>query len=165
MEKREVWLKNTDFPSVDLLGFACSDDGAPPQGHMPIFSEVHTREDPVLVTTPLNHAYRLYFLISEHLFDFRVASEKELLMCKRENVQYSREPTHTNNAYPRSSSDRNERQRSRGHGVSFNCIRGAREPLRSSSSHLSAFNLGCCISLCSKSAPLCGHLGKVVCGP
>ena len=68
-----MWInRKSDFPSVDLLGFACSDDGAPPQGHMPIFSEVHTREDPVLVTTPLNHAYRLYFLISEHLFDFRV---------------------------------------------------------------------------------------------
>ena len=63
--------EKSDFPSVDLLGFACSDDGAPPQGHMPIFSEVHTREDPVLVTTPLNHAYRLHFLISENLFDFR----------------------------------------------------------------------------------------------
>ena len=68
MEKREVWLKNTDFPSVDLLGFACSDDGAPPQGHMPIFSEVHTREDPVLVTTPDHATYHTKCQISVHFF-------------------------------------------------------------------------------------------------
>ena len=66
-----MWIdKKSDFPSVDLLDFACSDDGAPPQGHMPIFSEVHTREDPVLVTTPLNHTYRLHFLISDSYSNF-----------------------------------------------------------------------------------------------
>ena len=52
-EKRGVCgQQKSDFPRRDLLAFACSDDGAPPQGHMPIFSEVPPREDPVLETTP-----------------------------------------------------------------------------------------------------------------
>ena len=73
-----MWIdKKSDFPRREVFVLRCSVDGAPPQGHMPIFSEVHTREDPVLVTTPLNHAYRLHFLISENLFDFRVPPRRE----------------------------------------------------------------------------------------
>ena len=64
-----MWInRKSDVPSVDLLGFACSDDGAPPQGHMPIFSEVHTREDPVLVTTPDHATYHTKCQISVHFF-------------------------------------------------------------------------------------------------
>ena len=57
--------QKSDFPSVEVFVLCCSVDGAPPQGRMQIFSDLHTREDPVLVTTPLNHTYRLHFLISD----------------------------------------------------------------------------------------------------
>ena len=40
--------------------------------HSRLFTGMITGTLPVLVTTPLNHAYRLHFLISENLFDFRV---------------------------------------------------------------------------------------------
>ena len=40
-------------------------EGAPPQGRMPIFSETTPRRHAVLDTTPLNHTYRLHFLISD----------------------------------------------------------------------------------------------------
>ena len=61
--KERVVQQKSDFPSVEVFVLCCSVDGAPPQGRMQIFSDLHTREDPVLVTTPLNHTYRLHFLI------------------------------------------------------------------------------------------------------
>ena len=83
--------EKSDFPSVDLLGFACSDDGAPPQGHMPIFSEVHTREDPVLDTTPLNHTYRLHFLISDSysIFESLLLESARALRANREDPPWT----------------------------------------------------------------------------
>ena len=65
--KERVWLKNTDFPSVDLLGFACSTMGRRPKA-MPIFSKVHTREHPVLVPAPDHATYHTKCQMSVHFF-------------------------------------------------------------------------------------------------
>ena len=45
--------------------------GRRPLNDGPIFSEVPPRRHAVLDTTPLNHTYRLHFLIPGHLLEFR----------------------------------------------------------------------------------------------
>ena len=52
-------------------------EGAPPQGRMASFSEGIIRHDAALDTTPLDHTYRLHFLIPGHLLEFRDESMDE----------------------------------------------------------------------------------------
>ena len=69
-KQREQGASKVGLLEEGPSSFCCCAVGRRPLNDGPIFSEVPPRRHAVLDTTPLNHTYRLHFLISDSYSNF-----------------------------------------------------------------------------------------------